>query len=186
MLIAMAGLPGSGKSAIAARLAAELGGVVLSKDEVRRTLFPPLVLDYSTAENDIAMAAIFQAAAFIRRAFSQHAVIIDGRTFLRSSQIRDLEVLAGSLGEKAHIIECICAEDVARRRLEQDLASGTHPARNRTFALYLAVKGKAEPIRIPHLVLDTGVISLDECVQRCLRHLREVAFEGGDPRQAPG
>jgi predicted kinase len=172
MLIAMAGLPGCGKSSIAARLAAELGGVVLSKDEVRRALFPPLVLDHSAAENDITMAAIFHAAAFIHRVFPRRPVIIDGRTFLRSSQLRDLEALAESSGEKARIIECVCAEEIARARLEQDLASGTHPAGNRTFALYLAVKEKAEPIQTPHLVLDTGVLSLDECVQRCLQHLR--------------
>src|SRR5690242_18237303 len=41
MLIAMAGLPGTGKSAIAARLAAELDAVALSKDDVRGALFPP-------------------------------------------------------------------------------------------------------------------------------------------------
>jgi predicted kinase len=35
VLIAMAGLPGTGKSRIAARRAIELGTVVLSKDSVR-------------------------------------------------------------------------------------------------------------------------------------------------------
>lgn len=182
MLIAMAGLPASGKSAIAARLAAELDGVVLSKDEVRAALFPPPVLDYSATENEISMAAIFNAARYIRTTFPQHPVIIDGRTFLRSSQIRDLEALAESIGEKPRVIECVCAEDVARKRLGQDLASGTHPAKNRTFALYLVVKEKAEPIQVPHLVLDTGVLSLDECVQRCLRYLRETGTQEAKPR----
>src|SRR5438552_2727973 len=86
MLIAMAGLPATGKSTLAARLAKELDGVILSKDQVRAALFPPPVLDYSTAENDISMDAIFKAAAYIRKALPQHSVIIDGRTFLRTKQ----------------------------------------------------------------------------------------------------
>ena len=58
MLIAMAGLPATGKSQIAERLSTELGAVVLSKDTVRPKLFPPPVLDYSREVDDICMAAI--------------------------------------------------------------------------------------------------------------------------------
>ena len=169
----MAGLPGSGKSTLAARLAKELNGVVLSKDQVRAALFPPPVLDYSTAEDEISMDAIFSAAAHIRKKFPQHPVLIDGRTFLRSAQVHDLFALAASLGETPRIIECVCSDEVARRRLEDDLATGTHPAKNRNFALYLAVKARAEPITVPHLVLDTGTTSLEECVRRSLWYLRK-------------
>ena len=172
MLIAMAGLPATGKSTLATRLAKELGGVVLSKDQVRAALFPPPALDYSSAQNDISMDAIFHAVAYIRRTFPQQTVIIDGRTFLRSKQIDDLFALAASLGETPRIIECVCAEEVARRRLEHDLAQGKHPAQNRTYDLYLTVKEKVEPIAVPHLVLDTSTTSQDESVQRCLRYFR--------------
>jgi adenylylsulfate kinase len=172
MLIAMAGLPGTGKSALAARLAKELGGVILSKDRVRAALFPSPVLDYSEAENDIAMDAIFHAAAYNLRTFPQHPVIIDGRTFLRSRQITDLINLANSVNQVPRIIECLCKDEVARERLERDLAGGQHLAKNRTYALYLAVKAKAEPIAVPHLVLNTGTMMLEECVGRCLDYLR--------------
>jgi hypothetical protein len=104
--------------------------------------------------------------------FPQHPVLIDGWTFLRSKQIDDLCVLAASLGETPRIIECVCADEVARQRLERDLAAGQHPAKNRTFALYLSVKEQAEPITIPHLVVDTGTTSMDECVRRCLAYLQ--------------
>lgn len=172
MLIAMAGLPATGKSTIAARLAHELDGVVLSKDQVRATLFPSPVLDYSSDENQISMDAIFHAAAYIHITFPQRAVIIDGRTLLRTFQVRDLLALTEPLGEAPRIIECVCTDDVARQRLEHDLASGTHPAKNRDFALYLRAKAQAEPIQVPHLVLDTGTTTLEECVQCSLRYLR--------------
>src|SRR5690242_3631604 len=104
MLIAMAGLPGTGKSTLAARLAEELPGVVLSKDAVRAALFPPPLLDYSAAEGDIAMAAVYRAAAYLHTAFPQQAVILEGRTFLRAYQVRDLFALAASLNEAPTII----------------------------------------------------------------------------------
>jgi predicted kinase len=168
----MAGLPGSGKSTVAARLAQETDGVVLSMDQVRAALFPALVLDHSAAENEISMDASFAAAAYIRKTFPQHPVIIDGRTFLRSYQVHDVLALAASLEESPGIIKCVCSDEVARQRLEHDLAEGTHPARNRAYGLYLAVKEKAEAIQVPHLILDTGELSMEDCVQRCLEYLR--------------
>jgi hypothetical protein len=49
-------------------------------------------------------------------------------------------------------------------------ATGQHPAKNRTYGL--AVKEKAEAIQVPHLVLDTGKMMVEECVQRCLGYMR--------------
>jgi adenylylsulfate kinase len=174
MLIAMAGLPGTGKSALAARLAEALGAVVLSKDTVRAALFPPPVLDYSRAQDDLCMEAIFKAAAYIFKTCPRQTVILDARTFLRSYQVRDLLALAEALGERPRIIECVCAEATARARLERDLADGRHPARNRTYVLYRELKAAAEPIVVPRLVLDTGELSLEECVRRCLAYLGET------------
>ena len=164
-LVAMAGLPGTGKSTLATRLAAELGGVVLSKDVVRAALFPPPVLDYSREQDDAAMTAVFAAARLLR---SASPVVLDGRTFTRAYQVRDLL----ALGPDARVIECVCADDVAKERLDRDLAAGIHPAKNRTFALYLERKASAEPLTIPHLTLDTGTTLLDECVARALAYIR--------------
>jgi predicted kinase len=172
MLIAMAGLPGSGKSTITACLERELGAVVLDKDRVRAALFPLRVLDYSALQDDLTMAAIYQAAAAILRADPRRVVILDGRTFLRPGQVRDLLALASSLGESPRVIECRCEDAVAKERLERDLAQGDHPAGNRTFALYQELKAATEPLAVPRLVLDTGKLSLEECVRHCLEYLR--------------
>jgi predicted kinase len=171
VLIAMAGLPASGKSTLAARLEAELGAVVLDKDRVRAALFPPRVLDYSAAQDDVAMAAVYQAAAAILRANPGQAVILDGRTFLRPGQVQPLLDLAESLGESLRVVECVCGDDVARGRLERDLARGDHPAANRTWDLYQQLKASAVPIPVPRLVIDTGQLPLEDCVRRCLAYL---------------
>jgi predicted kinase len=171
VLIVMAGLPGTGKSTLAACLEERLGAAVLSKDKVRAALFPPLVIDYTAEQDDVAMAAIYRAAAVILQAHPERPVIIDGRTFLRASQLRDLLKFASTLGETPRLIECICDDGIAKVRLERDLAEGGHPAKNRTFALYLSRKAAAEPIAVPHLTLDTGKLSLEECVRLCLEYL---------------
>src|SRR5688500_3820286 len=120
MLIAMAGLPGTGKSTLAARLAGELGGAVLGKDAVRAALFPPPLLDYSAGQNDLCMDAIYRAAALALKADPRRVVVLDGRTFLRAYQLRDLLALAAAVGQKPRVIECVCADAVARARLERD------------------------------------------------------------------
>lgn len=171
MLTALAGLPATGKSTLATNLARELGAVVLNKDHVRAALFPPPVLNYSREQDDICMAAIYRATASILRSFPRSVVILDGRTFLRSYQVRDLLDLAAAVHEEPRIIECVCSDEVARARLEKDGAAQGHLAGNRTYALYLALKAAAEPIGVPRLVLDTGALSPEECVERALAYL---------------
>ena len=163
MLIAMAGLPGTGKSAIAARLVEKLGGVVLCKDEVRAALFPPPALDFSREQDDLTLQAIYLAAQSIL-ANSRFPVIIDGRTFSKAYQVQDLYAAVEAMGESPRIIECVCSDEVARERLDRDRLQGNHPAGNRAFELYLELKARAEPLAVPRLVLDTGKLTLEECV----------------------
>ena len=171
MLIAMAGLPGSGKSTIAACLEEQHGAVVLNKDRVRAALFPLHVLEYSEVQDDIAMAAIYRAAAAILQRDPERTVILDGRTFLRPGQMQSLLDLAALLSETPRVIECVCDDSVAQERLERDRIQGDHPAGNRTFALHQEFKAAAVPITVSRLVLDTGRLSFNECVRRCLDYL---------------
>lgn len=171
MLVVMAGLPGTGKSALAGRLAGELSGVVLSKDTVRAALFPRPVLDYSAEQDEIAMGAVYAAAGYVLAGDPGRVVILDGRTFSKAAQVGTVATFAESVGQSARVIECVCTDDVARGRLKADAATGTHPAGNRTVELYQRVKARAEPLTVPRLTLDTGALSLDECVRRAREYL---------------
>ncbi|HEY2908808.1 MAG TPA: hypothetical protein VGI99_01090, partial [Gemmataceae bacterium] len=124
-------------------------------------------IDYSREQDDAAMQAVYAAAR--EHVTAGRPAIIDGRTFSRSYQIADL--FAAALGQRPHIIECICDEAIVRQRLDRDSAAGTHLAGNRTFAMYRDVRDRAEALTIPRLILNTGTTTLDECVNRAEAYL---------------
>ncbi|MGC2791519.1 MAG: hypothetical protein WA899_05835, partial [Candidatus Sulfotelmatobacter sp.] len=69
------------------------------------------------------------------------------------------------------ILECVCAEELARQRIEEQSASGAHPAGNRNFQLYIEVKSRFEAITLPKAVIDTGQ-ALAVCIAQALAALR--------------
>ena len=167
MLIAMAGLPGTGKSTLARRLAQELPAVLLDKDAVRAALFPPSEIEYSTLQDDLCVDIMLQVAGYLLAKNPLKHVILDGRTFSRRYQVETVRAFAQNQGVACTFIECICSDETVRQRLERDVAEGLHPAANRDYEMYLSVKARAEPILGPKLVIDTDQ-DLVSAVQRCL------------------
>jgi hypothetical protein len=68
------------------------------------------------------------------------------------------------------VIECVCSDESIRKRLEVDVASRKHLARNRTFAMYQNMKTNADPITIPRLVVNTEQ-PLHASLSACLKYL---------------
>lgn len=169
----MAGLPATGKSAIAAELEKRLPATVLNKDEIRAQLFPLDAIDFSHEQDDLCMEVIFLIARYLLRINTKQNIIIDGRTFSRSYQVEQLLSRAESLKVKPVLIECVCDDAVAKQRLDDDSQAGRHPAGNRVYKLYQELKEKAEPIRAPHLVIDTGREPLKRSVERCMEYLEK-------------
>ncbi len=161
----MAGLPATGKSTLCRALAKQTGGVVLDKDIIRAALFPPERIEYSASQDDFCQSLMLQAAGYLLARDPGAVIFFDGRTFSRRYQIDAVIESAKALGTPFRTIECTCAEETARRRLERDQAAGHHPAANRTYALYRHLKATFEPIAEPKLVVDTDR-PLDECIAR--------------------
>jgi adenylylsulfate kinase len=176
MLIAMAGLPGTGKSTIARALAAALDAVVLDKDEIRAALFPPDGIEYSREQDDLCVSIMLQIAEFMLRRNPQRAIILDGRTFSQSYQVQAVVRAAEKMKADLAFIECTCSEKTALRRLAADNAGGAHPAANRDAALYRQLSAHADPLNHPHLTVDSEQ-SLEACVAQALSYLS--ALEAG-------
>ena len=172
MLIAMAGLPASGKSAVARPLAAALPALLLDKDAVRARLFGPHV-DYRRAQNDLVVDITYQVGAYVLGRDPTAAVLLDGRTYSRRYQLDALAAAAREAASPLRLIECVCSPESALERLERDAARpGAHPAADRDAALYRASRAAAEPIERSRLVLDTDALTPTESVRVALEWLR--------------
>jgi len=164
-IIAMAGLPASGKSAIALRLHEKLDSILLNKDHVRDLLFQQYV-DYTNEQNDLCLDTMYQVTSYLLSRDSAPIIIIDGRSYSRKSQIDALKSIVTRANAKLFLIECVCSDESAKRRLKLD--EGVHPARDRDYALYVKSKSAAEPLEEPRLILDTDNLSVDKCARRAM------------------
>jgi adenylylsulfate kinase len=168
-LVALAGLPGTGKSALAKELAAALGAPVFDKDVQRRELFGALAA-YSPEQNDAAVRKCHEAA---RAAFAggKSDVILDGRTYSRREQVEALRRFAREHCAALVLVEVRCEENVAKRRIEVDRERGTHLAPDRSSELYERLARSAEPIGAS-LVLDSTALGPEELARSVVEHLR--------------
>jgi adenylylsulfate kinase len=166
MIVLMAGLPGTGKTTLALKLAHRTEGALLSKDEIRAALFSAEDIEYSVKQDDFVMEVMLEAARFLLQTTPARKIFLDGRTFSRRYQIDRVLKFASELAQPWTIIECTCSEESARRRLDLE-PDPAHPAHNRTFALYLEVKARFEPITNCKMTINTDQ-PLEECVGQAL------------------
>ncbi len=167
MIVLMAGLPGSGKTTLARELASRAGGRLLSKDEIRHALFASEEIEYSSRQDDFCLHIMLETAGQLLERNGDRIILLDGRPFSRRYQIENVVSTAASLHQRWRILECICPEEICRKRLEDQSASGSHPAGNRDFRLYLEVKSRFEAITLPKTVIDTSQ-PLEACVEQAL------------------
>jgi adenylylsulfate kinase len=171
MIVLLAGLPGTGKTALARELAQRTAGRVLSKDEFRHAIFAPEEIEYSSRQDDFCLQLMLQTAGYLLSRNPSLTIIFDGRPFSRRYQIDNVLHAATSLHQPWRIIECVCSEETVRTRLEGDARNGGHPAGNRDYSLYLAVKERFEEIVHPKVVIDTGQ-ELEVCIQQGMSALK--------------
>jgi adenylylsulfate kinase len=162
MIILMAGLPGTGETMLARELAHRTQGALLSKDEIRAALFSPEDIEYSVKQDDFVMEVMLEAAGYLLRKTPTRKIFFDGRTFSRRYQIDRVLKFASELAQPWTIIECTCSDESARQRLDLE-PDPAHPAHNRTFALYLEVRARFEPITYPKTTICT-----DQPIEQCL------------------
>jgi predicted kinase len=171
MIVLMAGLPGTGKTTLAHKLAERTGGRVIGKDEVRHALFTEHEIEYSSRQDDFCMQIMLQTAEYLLSRDEDRFIFLDGRPFSRCYQIENVIQAADSMRQHWRILECVCSEETAQQRLQEQNAQREHLAANRTFELYLAVKARFETIAFPKTIIDTTA-PLEIGMQQALLALR--------------
>ena len=169
-VIVLAGLPGAGKSTLAAALARGLPDArVLDKDQVRHALFAPC--DYTSVERDVVFAALLDAARY--HLGRGRIVIFDGLTFSRRAQVAAVERVAEEAGAFRAVIVCDVPVEVAIERCEADATSGDgHLASNRDGELVRRVAAEMEEPAGDYLTLDM-TSDVDRLVEQALAYIEE-------------
>lgn len=125
VLIAMAGLPGTGKSTCADRIARDLHIPVVDKDDLLELVRHSSIED-ELEQGRLAYDLVFSLAS--RQLANDTDVVVD--TCLAFAWLRDkLADVARAHNATLLIINCVCADGVARQRIAARAASGL-PHRN--------------------------------------------------------
>ena len=150
VLAVFAGLPGVGKSTLAARVAAELPASVLAVDTVDFTLRR---YDVTEPRPGFAAYGVVAALAEVQLRIG-HSVIIDAVNPVRAA--RQLWVdLADRLAVPLRIVEVVCGDDAEhRRRVEERYAARDHDGVP-DWVRVLERSAEYEPYPGPRLVVDT-------------------------------
>lgn len=171
MLIVMAGLPGSGKSAVARALGALLGVPVLDKDLLRRVLLPTLS-SFSSDDNDFTIETALRSSARLLREPRLQAIILDGRTFAQRRQVKSLERTCAALEVQVRFVLCTCRPTTAAARVYRDQQRGEHPAPDRTPEAYWRIFRTAQPLQRNVIRVDTEALSAEGAAEAVARELR--------------
>jgi aminoglycoside phosphotransferase family enzyme/predicted kinase len=113
-LVLVGGLPGSGKTTLAARLAAEHGWLHLSSDVVRRAARIPLKDRYSAATTDLVYADL---AARARVALAQGRSVVLDASFADAHRRDEARRVAGQACVDVVEVRCVVPAEVADQRI---------------------------------------------------------------------
>ncbi len=164
-LALVAGLPGTGKTTFSRKLAALLPAVHIASDRVRRTLFRAPA--YTAAES----AVVFQRAHELTELLLRRGTpVVFDATSLQEWQRAPLYAIAARAGARLVIIWMHAPEAVVRERLAARPSAGS----DADWAVYDKMRPDVEPVRRPHLAVDSSG-ETETALRQALAALRDEA-----------
>ena len=166
VLVAVSGLPGTGKSFFSQRLVERLPLAVLESDALRKALVPsPL----HTAEES---ARLFRAIHELTDLLLEHCVpvLLDATNLLESHR-EHLYHIAGQRSAKVILVRVEAPPGMVRQRLEERTGgSQRQDHSDADWEVYQRLRPSQEPIRRNHLVVDTSR-DIEPAVERVAREI---------------
>ena len=164
----LVGPPGTGKSHLARRLGAALPAQVVESDRVRKQLFAEP--RYTGGEHAAVYGwchTVLKSSLLVGR-----SVIFDA-TNLEERVRRRVYDIVEDCKARLSIIWVTCPPGVVQERmLRRRLRLDEDDVSDADWLVYLDMRRKAEPIRRPHLVINTAT-AYDTVFERLLARLRE-------------
>jgi predicted kinase len=176
VLVLTIGLPGSGKSTFARRLAPLIDAVVLESDALRALLFGHP--SFSPAESRRLFAALHEAAARLLR--TGRNVIVDA-TSLQASDRKPAVELARQTGARLLQLRLTAPEPVIVQRLAQRArTSVTAAGSSADISVYRRMAATAGPPGRDEWIIDTSsAAELEAALHRVVEACRDGSLVGG-------
>ncbi|MEP6796471.1 MAG: AAA family ATPase [Saprospiraceae bacterium] len=161
MVIIVFGLPGSGKSYFASRLAAKLEAKYVSTDELRMKMFSKRT--YSDEEK----MAVYDAMLTIMAdpISMEKPIVLDG-TFYKEVLRNKFEQKVKELKGKIIFIEVTAPEESIEERLEKPRINS-----EANFDVYLKLKEMTDPFLKKHLVLISSNNNIDAMLGEAIHYI---------------
>ena len=143
------GLPGTGKTTVAEKIADKTKSFVFNTDIIRKELFERP--KYTKREKLLVYDLLFEMTEkFLKSAKN---VVLDG-TFYKKELRKRMRKIAEKMKSEFHVVEVRCDEDILMERMGKRTKKQT-PS-DADFAIYKKIKKEFEPIREKHFVINTG------------------------------
>ncbi|MBI2909868.1 MAG: ATP-binding protein [Chloroflexi bacterium] len=164
----ISGLPGTGKSHFARRLAERFPATILETDALRRILFPSPA--YSAEENRRLFPAVNRLISDLLR---EGIPVIYDATNLLEFQRGYVYRIADHAGAKLIIVQSVAPEGVVVQRLDARRRSREPTDLSEaTWEVYQKMKATAEPIQRNYFVVDTSR-DITPVIEKVLRGIGE-------------
>ena len=161
IIVVVCGLPGSGKSHFARKLAEKLEARYFNSDIVRNELLKEK--SYSEKEKHRIYEVMFARA--LELIDDERSVVLDATFYLEALR-RRISELASSYGISPLFIEITASEEHIRERLQRSRQDS-----DANYDIYLRIKNQYEPLKSEHLVLASDQLSTDEMLTETLEYL---------------
>lgn len=152
LLVVISGLPGTGKSYFARRLAEKVPAVIVESDAMRKALFPT---PWYTPEES---QRVFHATHLLIEELLQHGTgVIFDATNLAEHHREPLYRIAERAGAKLIMVRVEAPPEVVRDRLRRRAEKPDAGEKSDAdWQVYLKMQGDFEKIRRNHFVVDTS------------------------------
>ncbi len=160
MIILVLGLPGSGKSYFAERLAEKIGAEYVNSDRLRKALFPKRT--YSEDEKIKVYEVMLNK---MEGAIAQNNYMVLDATFHKAS-IRE-PFNAKSKGN-LRFIEIQVDEEIVRERLKE-----SRPFSEADFEVHRLLQKEWEPLLESHLTLQSTNNNIETMLQKAIEYLND-------------